>query len=309
MQKQITSEILMVRPANFGFNPETAENNVFQKDDHSMTANHISDLARKEFDGFVKILKKAGIVVIVFEEPQYPTLTDSVFPNNWFSTHENGVLVTYPMFSSSRQLERRTELLSLISNSYQITERLQLEHYEKKNIYLEGTGSLILDRSHRVAYACRSIRTNEKVLDDFCSRMNYKKVLFDSSDESGTPIYHTNVMMCIGETFTIICLESIRNRTEREQVVKNFKNSHKEIISISMSQVNQFAGNMLQVYNKSSQKYLVMSTSAHESLTKDQLKKIKKHADILHFPIPTIEKYGGGSVRCMMAEIFLPLAI
>ena len=304
MLRQITCDILMVRPAHFGYNPDTALSNSFQTQDNSMSSAKISDLAKKEFDGLVEILRSQGVNVIVYNEPDDPELTDSIFPNNWFTTHENGQFITYPMLSPSRRLERRRDIIELIHSSYTIHKTINLEDYEKNNLYLEGTGSMILDRVHRLVYACKSDRTNETVLDQFSKLMNFEKVVFTAIDDD-MPIYHTNVMMCIGESFVVICLDCLANQEQKDNVISKLEKCNKEIISINIKQLHSFAGNMLEVKNESDQSYLIMSSQAYNSLRYDQIEKMEKHSSILHFPIPTIENYGGGSVRCMMAEIFL----
>ena len=303
---QLTDTILMVRPANFGFNTDTADNNTFQTNDKSLTKPKIKAAAVKEFDRFVKKLKSAGINVHVHQENADAISTDSVFPNNWFSCHEEGLLVTYPMFSTIRRSERLSSIIAELNNQYHIKTHIKLEKWEKNEQFLEGTGSMILDRHNKLVYACRSVRTNEELLDQFCYFMVYDKILFDAVDGQGVPIYHTNVMMSIGTTFVVICLDSIKDTTQRKEVVRSFEEMNKEIIDISLDQMGNFAGNMLQVKNTNGEHFLVMSSRAHKSLTKTQIDLIEKHTQILHSDLKIIETYGGGSARCMMAEVFLP---
>jgi len=303
---QLADTILMVRPANFGFNTDTAENNTFQTNDKSLSKNKIKSAAIKEFDRFVKKLQAADIQVHVHQEQADAISTDSVFPNNWFSCHGEGLLVTYPMFSAIRRSERQSSIIDELNQQYNIKTHIKLEKWEKNEQFLEGTGSMILDRHHKLVYACRSVRTNEELLDQFCYFMVYDKVLFDAIDADGIPIYHTNVMMALGTTFVVICLDSIKDKTQRAMLVKSFEATGKEIIDISLEQMGNFAGNMLQVKNTEGGHFLIMSTRAYKSLTEAQIELIEKHTQILHSDLKVIETYGGGSARCMMAEVFLP---
>ena len=303
---QLTDTLLMVRPANFGFNTDTAENNTFQTNDKSLSKSKIKAAAIKEFDRFVKKLQAADIQVHVHQEQADAISTDSVFPNNWFSCHGEGLLVTYPMFSAIRRSERLSSIIDELNNQYHIKTHIKLEKWEKNEQFLEGTGSMILDRHHKIVYACRSARTNEELLDQFCYFMVYEKVVFDAVDSADVPIYHTNVMMALGTTFVVICLDSIKDKTQRAAVVKSFDATGKEIIDISLEQMANFAGNMLQVKNTEGAHFLIMSTRAYKSLTKAQIELIEKHTQILHSDLKVIETYGGGSARCMMAEVFLP---
>lgn len=304
--QQITDTILMVRPRNFGYDPETASNNAFQVNDPALSKSEIADKARQEFDQFVEKLRSAGIQIIVVEDTEDPRKPDAVFPNNWFTTHENGSIITYPLCPPNRRQERREDIIQLLIDQYNVRKRIQLEHLEKRGLFLEGTGSMILDRKNQVVYACRSARTDESVLDDFIEITGYEPHMFNATDQDNFPIYHTNVMMAVGETFVIIVLDSVRSLLEREELLLSFDNTHKEVIELSMEQMMSFAGNMLQVKNVSGESFLVMSSQAYECLRPDQIARIEAHTQILHSPIPTIEKYGGGSARCMMAEIFLP---
>ena len=304
-QNQITNTILMVRPANFGFNEQTAESNAFQREAQYLSPEEVQQQAVVEFDQLVATLREAGIEVLVFEDTPNPVKTDAVFPNNWMTTHESGQVCLYPMLSPTRRLERRMDIVQGLQNLFEVCEVLHFEDFEDKNWFLEGTGSMILDREHRLVYACRSDRTNPELLRLFCSRMNYELVLFTSEDRDGKEIYHTNVMMALGTTFVVICLESIQDEQEIATLKTNFEETNKSIIEISMDQVYAFAGNMLHVGHQEDAHYLVMSGSAFESLTPDQIEQIQEHTEIVSSPIPAIEQLGGGSVRCMIAEIFL----
>lgn len=304
--QQISDTILMIRPASFGFNPETAESNAFQSSVMEHTATEIRQLAQTEFDDMVKQLRASGVTVIVVEDDDHIIKTDAVFPNNWVSFHQDGTVVTYPMLSSIRRHERREDIIELLEKDFVVSKRIRLEYGEGEGMFLEGTGSLILDRQHRKAYACLSPRTHTALLDDFCQQMGYSAVVFTALDPNGQQIYHTNVMMNIGETFAVVCLESIADAAERAFVVASLEADSKEIIAISFSQMLAFAGNMLQVKDKSGNPLLVMSKTAHDSLTSSQIERLSHHCQLRWYAIPTIEKYGGGSARCMMAEVFLP---
>jgi hypothetical protein len=293
----------MIRPVNFTFNAQTAVNNAFQlKGDTGNT----QQKALNEFDQFVTILRKNGVDVIVAEDTREPHTPDSIFPNNWVSFHHDGTLLIYPMYAENRRAERKPHVLDKISKQFRIERKIDLSSYEKDGLFLEGTGSMVLDRDDRIAYACLSPRTNQKVLNDFCKQMNYTHVLFDAVDEKGSPIYHTNVMMCVADKFVVICLDSIRNKEQRIKTEKAIEQSGKLIIPISYEQMNHFAGNMLQVENKDEEKLLIMSTQAVESLTSEQISILSRFNRIIHSSLTTIETNGGGSARCMMAEVHLP---
>lgn len=309
MTHQITSHILMVRPANFGFNPETAQNNFYQqKDDRdSMEINRI---AQDEFDAFVALFQEKGIDVLIVEDTDLPKKTDAIFPNNWFSTHQDGKLVLYPMFSPNRRLERRKDIIEiLINKGFKISEIIDLTFFEQDNQFLEGTGSLILDRINKVAYACRSQRTHQTPLGYFGKLMDFEIVDFNAAQVINgkiSPIYHTNVMMHIGSDLAVVCLDSIPLASEKLKVQEYLEKTEKKMIPITTKQKFQFAGNMLEIQNNSGTKFTVMSHSAFQTLGDVQVNTIKRYTEILVPKIPTIEKIGGGSVRCMMAEIFLP---
>lgn len=299
---QTTSQILMIRPVAFDFNAETAVNNAFQQQS-SETA--VNEKAQKEFDDFVAVLRANKINVTVIDDTLEPHTPDSIFPNNWASYHDDGTVVLYPMFATNRRLERQKKVLEKINERFIINSEIDLTGYENDNLFLEGTGSVILDREHHIAYACVSPRTNATVLYDFCDKKGYTPVLFTALDKKGKQIYHTNVMMCLANLYVIICLDSVSNEAERNILKEKFQETGKEIIQISFEQMNQFAGNMLQVKNEEGENFLVMSTQAYRSLTNEQIKRIETYNPIIHSPLYTIEQNGGGSARCMMAEIFL----
>ena len=300
---------MMVRPANFGFNPETAASNSFQSEDKGIERGAINREATRQFDDFVKVLRHAGVEVVVFEDTDEPLKTDAVFPNNWVTFHQDGTIITYPMLSATRRLERREELLRELEGEFGFRKRIALESYEHSETFLEGTGSMILDRPNRLVYACRSPRTHERLLQEFCRQMDYEALLFHAKDRRGLDIYHTNVMMALAETFVVLCVDSIVAGPERDGVLRSLEKTGKELISITFDQMLSFAGNMLQVKGTDGQPFLVMSSQAYESLTGEQVAQIRQHCPILHSPLDVIEAYGGGSARCMMAEVFVPTGI
>lgn len=307
--RQSTNHLLMIRPNHFGYNKETATTNAFQVNPDSTedSTTEIREKAKKEFDGFVELLQRNGVKVTIIEEHNDPVTPDAVFPNNWVSFHQNGVVITYPMESESRRFERDERIIDQLAETADIHAVFNLDTYEDKGLFLEGTGSMVLDRINSIAYACLSPRTNIEVLEAFCKLMKYRKVVFNAVDGGRQPIYHTNVMMAIAEKFVIICMETILDKKEKDTLLKYFFDSKKEVIKISLDQMNAFAGNMLEVHNDRNVPFLIMSTQAYESLRPDQIRHIERHTHILHHAIPTIEQYGGGSVRCMMAEVFLPV--
>jgi len=306
--KQITKNILMIEPVSFNYNAETALNNYFQKNDANFSKPQIQKKALEEFNNFVKLLRSKQVNVHVIKDTIHPLTPDSIFPNNWISFHSNGEVLIYPMFANNRRLERRTEIIEQLQNEYFVSEVKSLVHYEDKSIFLEGTGSMILDRTNKICYASISLRTNKSIVLDFCDQLNYKPVLFNSFqdvDGKRLPIYHTNVMMCVASDFAIVCLDAIDSQDEKNSVINSLITTNKEIIQISELQANKFAGNMLQV--QGDKKYLIMSESAFNTLSEKQIQKIESYCSILYSDLKTIEKFGGGSARCMMAEIFLPL--
>ena len=306
--KQITKNILMIEPVSFNYNPETALNNYFQQSVTNFSKSQIQKKALEEFNNFVKLLRSKQVNVHVIQDTIHPLTPDSIFPNNWISFHSNGEVLLYPMFAKNRRLERRRDIIKKLQNEYFVSEIKSLVHYENKSIFLEGTGSMILDRTNKICYASISLRTNKSIVLDFCDQLNYKPVLFNSFqdvDGKRLPIYHTNVMMCVASDFAIVCLDAIDSQDEKNSVINSLITTNKEIIQISELQANKFAGNMLQV--QGDKKYLIMSESAFNALSEEQIQKIESYCSILYSDLKTIEKFGGGSARCMMAEIFLPL--
>lgn len=299
---QTTSHLLMIKPINFSFNEETACNNAFQVQGYS---NNAQEKAEKEFDNFVNTLLQNKIDVNVIQDTPEPYTPDSIFPNNWISFHKGNQICLYPMFAHNRRLERKPHIIEKIKEKFIIEKTIDLSFYEEQNIFLEGTGSMVLDRENNIAYACLSPRTNQKVFDEFCLKMNFNGITFTALDANNGQIYHTNVMMCVADKYVIICLDSIKDATERKNVVKSIESVGKKIIEISIEQMNNFAGNMLQVSNEGGKKFLVMSSAAYNSLTQKQISDINNYNEIIHIPLNTIEFNGGGSARCMIAEIFL----
>lgn len=311
MNKQITSHIMMVRPINFRLNEQTAVNNYYQKVLDGLRPEEANERAQQEFDTFVKKLRDEGINVYVFQDDVYPDTPDSIFPNNWVSFHEDGRIAMYPMYAENRRLERREEMFDILADDFgfQVTEVEDFTHFEDIALYLEGTGSMILDRENRIAYAALSERTDVHVLETFCDRFDFEKLMFTANqtvDGKRLPIYHTNVMMCLGSKFSVVCLNSIDDLKDRKVLVNTLKETGKKVIEITEAQKERFAGNMLNVANKDGKEYCVMSAAAFSALRPDQIEAIEKHATILYSSLDTIEALGGGSARCMMAEIFLP---
>jgi hypothetical protein len=308
--KQITNTVLMIRPVAFNANKQTAVNNYYQKTVDNLTPETVQLKALQEFDNFVEKLKKIGVQVIVVEDTKDFDTPDAIFPNNWVSFHENGNVGFYPMFAENRRLERREDIFDILENKgFEIENMIDFTSAEEEGFFLEGTGSLVLDRVNRKAYCALSPRSDEELFIEFCEDFEYTPVPFVANqniDNELFTIYHTNVMMCLGEAFSVICLDSITDKKERKNVVKHLKENGKEIISISEKQVNNFAGNMLQVIGGNNERYLVMSKLAFESLNLQQIEKLEKHGKIIHSSLETIETCGGGSARCMMAEVFLP---
>ena len=307
--QQTTNSILMVRPVNFRMNEQTAVNNYYQEALHIKNT-EINKKAQLEFDNYVNKLKSFGINVIVISDNLENDTPDSIFPNNWISFHENGTVAIYPMFAENRRLERREDvLLKVEEKGFVIHDIIDYTAAEDQDIFLEGTGSMILDRKNRKAYCALSPRANEELFIEFCEDLEYTPVIFNAYQTVNgkrEAIYHTNVMMCVAETFAIVCLSCIDDKKERKQVLKSLKEDEKQVIEISEEQVANFAGNMLQVRGLQDTRFLIMSQSAFEVLRKDQVQKIENHCEIISSPLTTIETCGGGSARCMMAEIFLP---
>lgn len=307
--KQITNTVLMIEPVSFGYNYQTAKNNFFQQND-SVSVESIQEKAKEEFRNMVEKLRKFGINVLVVKDTEQPHTPDSIFPNNWISFHSDGKVVLYPMYAENRRVERREDILdSIEKEGFIINEIIDYSRAEEEDIFLEGTGSMVLDRTNEIAYAAISERTNEELFIEFCEDLEFSPVVFHSTQEKNGkryPVYHTNVMMSVAEDFAIICKESIQDVKERKLVIDFLQTTKKEVIIISEEQMNHFLGNTLQLENDKKERFLVMSNTAYQSLNAGQINAINKYSQILVFDIPTIEKYGGGGVRCMLAEIFLP---
>ncbi|MEP1033403.1 arginine deiminase-related protein [Ekhidna sp.] len=309
MSKQITNNIMMIRPVAFHMNEQTAVNNYYQKNDVSLSSDEIQKEAQIQFDQFVDVLRSEGVNVTVFDDTIEPPTPDSIFPNNWISFHQDGVIRLYPMYAENRRFERREDIIEGLKQAFKVEEVISFTDWESKGAYLEGTGSLLLDRQNKIAYAAISERTMPNVLEDFCDEAGFDPIAFhalQTVNGSRLPIYHTNVMMCLGEAFAVVCLESIDDSEERANLISTLKRTNKEVIDISEHQKEQFAGNMLQVLGANDHRLVVMSSAAYHSLNEDQKERLSKHGRLVHSDIHTIEKLGGGSARCMMAEIFNP---
>jgi hypothetical protein len=291
-------------------NEQTAVNNYYKKILDDLTPETVNFKAVQEFDAFVEKLKSVGVQVIVIQDKKEPDTPDSIFPNNWISFHETGDVTLYPMFAENRRLERREDILDVLEDKgFEITEIMDYTSAEEDNVYLEGTGSLILDREFNKAYCALSPRADEELFIEFCEDFDMSPIIFEAFQTVNgerKAIYHTNVMMCIAETFAVICADCIDDKKERKMVLDSLRGDDKEIILITEEQVNNFAGNMLEVKGKNDKRFLVMSESAYKSLTKKQIAQLEAHVEIIHSSLDTIEACGGGSARCMMAEIFLP---
>jgi len=300
----------MIRPVAFRMNEQTAVNNYYQKVLDNLLPATVNAKAQQEFDAFVEKLQAMGVDVTVVDDTLNPDTPDSIFPNNWISFHQNGDVVLYPMFAENRRSERREDILDMLEEKgFQIENIVDYTSAEDDGFFLEGTGSLLLDRANGIAYCALSPRADEELFIEFCEDFDMAPVIFNAYQTINNErklIYHTNVMMCLGTTFAVICVDCIDDKHERKFVLEQLKKSGKEVILISEEQVNNFAGNMLELVGANQQKLLVMSAAAHQSLTADQLAKLEKHAQIVSSSLDTIEACGGGSARCMMAEIFLP---
>jgi hypothetical protein len=306
---QITNTILMIRPVSFRMNEQTAVNNYFQEELDVKTQT-INERAQREFDDFVVILRQKGVNVIVVDDKKENDTPDSIFPNNWVSFHKSGTVVVYPMFAENRRKERRVDIFDILEEKgYVINDIVDYTSAELEGIYLEGTGSILKDRVHQKAYCALSQRADEELFIEYCEDFDCFPVIFTANQSVNgkrMPIYHTNVMMAMAETFVVICLDTIDDKKERKNVVQHLKKDGKEIISITEKQMHHFAGNMLQVIGSNGQRYMVMSSAAYNSLQPEQLAAIRKHCEIIYSSLETIETCGGGSARCMMAEVFLP---
>ncbi len=308
--KQTTNFILMIRPVAFRMNEQTAVNNYYQKVIDGLSVQTVNARAQQEFDLFVAKLRKVGVTVFVVEDTLQPNKPDSIFPNNWISFHENGDVALYPMFAENRRAERREDILDILEDEgFKINQIVDYTSAEFDNVFLEGTGSLLLDRENGKAYCALSPRADEEVMIEFCEDFELTPVIFEAFQTINGErklIYHTNVMMCLGDTFAVVCADSIDDKKERKMVLDSLRRDDKEIILINEDQVNNFAGNMLEVKGSDDKRYVVMSESAYKSLTKKQLNQLEAHVEIIHSSLDTIEACGGGSARCMMAKIFLP---
>ena len=309
---QITDTVLMIRPVHFRMNEETAVNNYFQED-LDLRNSEINRRAQEEFDGLVARLREAGVRVVVADDRPEADTPDSIFPNNWVSFHENGTVVLYPMYAENRRRERREDLLDLLEEEgFEISQIVDYTGAEADNLFLEGTGSIIMDRVHQKAYCALSARADEDLFIEYCEDFDVAPVIFtayQSVDGKRLPIYHTNVMMCLAEDFAVICLDTIDDKKERKQVVDHLRGDGKEIIAITEAQMHRFAGNMLQLAGSGGERVLVMSQAARDSLTPAQVTAIEKTSRIVSSPLDTIESCGGGSARCMLAEVFLPRSL
>ena len=306
-ESQLASAVLMIRPVRFESNPHTAASNKFQGRNTSPPEQQQIDAAN-EFDGLKTALESNGILVIQVDDTEEPHTPDAIFPNNWVSFHADGTVVLYPMEAPNRRTERRPEIIEMLSSEYgfQVREILDLSAHENEGQYLEGTGSLVLDRVNRVAYACLSSRTHLEALGDFAQRMNYKVIAFEAVDRDGAAIYHTNVLMNIGEELAVICDEAIPRQDQREAVVRSLRETGHDVISLSFEQMDSFAGNMLELRSMSGERLIAMSEQARRSLTQSQVDSIEGNARVISAPIDRIESSAGGSVRCMLAEVHLP---
>ncbi|GAB5472526.1 MAG: arginine deiminase-related protein [Maribacter sp.] len=306
---QITNTILMIRPVAFRKNEQTAVNNYFQEDLQIKNA-EINKKAQKEFDDFVETLRTHGVNVIVIDDRKETDTPDSIFPNNWVSFHDSGTVVVYPMFAENRRKERREDIFDVLEESgFKINDIIDYTAAEESGVFLEGTGSILKDRVHQKAYCALSERAHEELFIEFCEDFDCFPVIFTANqtvEGERKPIYHTNVMMAMAETFAVICLDTIDDKKERKNVLTHLKKDGKEVMPITEEQMHSFAGNMLQVIGAKDKRFMVMSTAAYQSLRKEQITFIQKHCDIIHSPLDTIETCGGGSARCMMAEVFLP---
>ncbi len=303
METQSTNTVLMISPVAFNYNEQTSETNSFQQKPKESNL-FIQQKALQEFNDLVNVLTQNGVIVKVVEDTLVPHTPDSIFPNNWFSTHDNGPLVLYPMQSANRQLERREDIIGLIKQNTKCEKLLDLSYFEYQNLFLEGTGSLVLDRINKIAFVAISPRADITLVQYFCEKMGYEACVFTANDAQNKPIYHTNVMMCMGTKFAVICTETIRNKTERQNVLAKIHKTGRQIIEITMEQMNNFAGNMLEL-NVAERYFVAMSSQAFNALNEVQKSNLEQYATIIHSDISTIEHHGGGSVRCMLGEVFV----
>jgi hypothetical protein len=306
-QPQLTNTVMMIAPYRFGFNPDAADTNSFMQSDDGLSGDergNIAQSAQQEFTGFAELLRKHGIRVLEFQDTPEPHTPDSIFPNNWISTHSDGRVVLYPMEPPNRRLERRTDIVSAVQRAGGLWKVEDLSHFEANDVFLEGTGSLVLDRANQIVYANRSSRMHSRALKEFAQIMNFVAIEFSSRRKDGGQIYHTNVMMAVGDETAVICSDVIQDAGERAAVLDSLKARHKYVVEISEEQMDEFAGNMLQVRNDAGEKFWVMSSRAHNALLPEQITALEHDSTLLHAPLDVIECYGGGSARCMLAEIF-----
>jgi hypothetical protein len=300
---QAPSSVLMVRPSSFGFNPQTAITNAFQQNE-SESALNVARKALDEFNRMVDTLIAHDIDVIVVDDPNDQIRPDAIFPNNWISFHEDGTVILYPMLAENRRLERTIPVIENIKSKFQVTQVIDFSGYESKNQFLEGTGSVVFDYPNKVAYASRSARTNEEVLINLCKKIGFEPIVFDAVDENGQPIYHTNVLMCVGVNFAVVCLDAIKGEEDQEKLLQKLSDTNHKVVAISYEQMRAFAGNMIEVQTKSGEPVVLISEKAFNSLLPGQLDAISRHAEPIPLSIHTIEQFGGGSVRCMVAAVF-----
>ncbi|MCU1734753.1 MULTISPECIES: citrulline utilization hydrolase CtlX [unclassified Pseudomonas] len=302
---QTTNTVLMIRPARFAFNPDTAVNNRFQKP--VLEPEQAQQKALEEFDGYVDTLRQHGVDVLVVQDTPAPHTPDSIFPNNWWSSHADGSLVLYPMEGQNRRLERDKGVLQVLSERFAIHKTLDLSPLEAQNIFLEGTGSMVLDRENRISYACHSGRTHGEALRQFAENMDYRLCVFHAVDRHQSPIYHSNVMMSVGRNLSVVCLDALPEAAERRALEHSLRDTGKDILALNFDQLEGFAGNMLEVHDKQGQPLLVMSRSAWNSLSAEQRRQAERHSHPVVVNIDHIERIGGGSARCMLAEVHLPV--
>jgi len=302
---QAPSAVLMVRPKSFGFNSQTADSNAFQYNSAD-DSQSIQKNALAEFDKMVDLLRSNDIEVLVVEDEAEPEKPDAIFPNNWISFHQDGTVVLYPMLAENRRMERTNPVMDMVKQNYSISKTIDLTSFEKQNKFLEGTGSIVFDYVNKIAFASRSSRTDELVLKELTEKLGFKSIVFDAVDELGQAIYHTNVLMCIGTDFVIVCLDAIKNEDDQEKLLESFSNTNHKVIAISFEQMKLFAGNMMEVKSKSGESFVLLSQKAFHSLLPGQLDALSRFVEPISVSIPTIETYGGGSVRCMVAGVFNP---
>jgi hypothetical protein len=301
--EQLPHGLLMVRPASFGFNPETSSSNAFQSAGDGTS--DVNAVVRKEFDQMIDMLQAHDIDVVVYEDSIDVVRPDAVFPNNWITLHADGRIILYPIMAANRRSERRPDIVRDLQNKYFVNEVVDLSAAENEGRFLEGTGSMVFDHGNNIIYACRSPRTNQTVLSAVAKILNYKTIVFDATDEKDVPIYHTNVMMSVAKEFAVLCLDAVRNEDDQDKLLDSFERTSHKVIAISYSQMNAFAGNMFSVKNRHGESFVLMSQTAFDSLLPGQINEISKYSEVLPFHVANIERYGGGSVRCMVAGIHL----